>query len=119
MLSEQRLHELLLSVEGDAERLPPGWIAFARAVEREVLRTDSASGLLAVRVQRQASTLRAIAELADESLWRFKMAPSDNELIDAAQERAAIYDGDDRQDIQTDVMNAFYAGAAFVIDKQK
>lgn len=46
-------------------------------------------------------------------------APSDNELIDAAQEQAANYDDDDRQDIKTDVMNAFYAGVAFVKGKRK
>lgn len=34
-------------------------------------------------------------------------------LIRAAIERAALYDDDKRQDIKTDVMNAFYAGAAF------
>jgi hypothetical protein len=32
-------------------------------------------------------------------------------LIDAAEKHAESYDGDDRQDIKTDVMNAFYAGA--------
>lgn len=32
--------------------------------------------------------------------------------IAAAEERAALYDDDPRQDIKTDVMNAFYAGTA-------
>ena len=32
-------------------------------------------------------------------------------MIDAAEARAEKYDGDDRQHIKTDVMNAFYAGA--------
>lgn len=32
-------------------------------------------------------------------------------MIDAAEERAAMYDGDNRAFIKTDVMNAFYAGA--------
>jgi len=36
-----------------------------------------------------------------------------DKLIDAANARAAMYDGDDRQDIKTDVMNAFFAGAKF------
>ena len=34
-----------------------------------------------------------------------------DKLIDAAESHAENYDGDDRQDIKTDVMNAFYAGA--------
>jgi hypothetical protein len=34
-------------------------------------------------------------------------------LISAAEERAALYEGDERQDIKTDVMNAFFAGAKF------
>jgi hypothetical protein len=34
-------------------------------------------------------------------------------LIDAAEEYATAYDGDDRPCIKTDVMNAFYAGAAW------
>jgi hypothetical protein len=34
-------------------------------------------------------------------------------LIAAAEERAALYDGDERQNIKTDVMNAFFAGAKF------
>lgn len=34
-------------------------------------------------------------------------------LIDAANARAAMYDGDDRQDIKADVMNAFFDGAKF------
>lgn len=33
--------------------------------------------------------------------------------IAAAEERVALYDDDPRQDIKTDVMNAFYAGASF------
>ena len=33
-------------------------------------------------------------------------------LIDAAEAYAEKYDGDDRQDIKTDVLNAFYQGAA-------
>lgn len=33
--------------------------------------------------------------------------------IDAAETYAAQYDGDDRQDIKTDVLNAFYAGTEF------
>jgi len=32
-------------------------------------------------------------------------------LIDAAESHAEHYEGDDRQDIKTDVMNAFFAGA--------
>jgi len=36
-----------------------------------------------------------------------------DKLIDAANAQAAMYDGDDRQDIKTDVMNAFFAGAKF------
>ena len=34
-----------------------------------------------------------------------------NKLIDAAESHAESYDDDDRQDIKTDVMNAFFAGA--------
>ena len=34
-----------------------------------------------------------------------------DKLIDAAEAHAEKYDGDDRQHIKTDVMNAFYAGA--------
>lgn len=34
-------------------------------------------------------------------------------LIDAAERHAANYDGDDRQDIKTDVLNAFYAGSKY------
>lgn len=37
-----------------------------------------------------------------------------DELIDAANERAALYEGDDRECIKTDVMNAFYAGAEWM-----
>jgi hypothetical protein len=33
--------------------------------------------------------------------------------IAEAESYAAHYDGDDRQDIKTDVLNAFYAGAKF------
>jgi hypothetical protein len=39
-------------------------------------------------------------------------------LISAAEERAALYEGDERQDIKTDVMNAFFAGAKFAAGKQ-
>lgn len=42
--------------------------------------------------------------------------PSDlytNALIDAATEHALAYEDDPRECIQTDVMNAFYAGAAW------
>lgn len=34
-------------------------------------------------------------------------------LIAAAEAHAAAYEDDDRQDIKTDVLNAFYAGAKF------
>lgn len=34
-------------------------------------------------------------------------------LIDAAEERAKLYDGDDRECIKADVMNAFFAGAEY------
>lgn len=37
--------------------------------------------------------------------------PWDDQLSDAASARAAIYDGDSRQDIKTDVFNAFCKGA--------
>jgi hypothetical protein len=40
-------------------------------------------------------------------------APTTDQIIDAANERAALYDGDDRECIKTDVMNAFYAGVEF------
>lgn len=33
------------------------------------------------------------------------------DLISAAEERAAMYDGDERDCIKTDVINAFFAGA--------
>ena len=36
---------------------------------------------------------------------------SSEALIDAAEKHAANYEGDPRQDIKTDVLNAFYAGA--------
>lgn len=36
-----------------------------------------------------------------------------NELINAAEERAKLYDGDDRDCIKADVMNAFFAGAEY------
>lgn len=39
-----------------------------------------------------------------------------DQIIDAAEKHAAAYDGDDRQDIKTDVMNAFYAGVKFASD---
>mgnify|MGYP003576146538 CR=1 FL=1 len=42
-----------------------------------------------------------------------------NELIDAAEEHAKLYDGDPREDIKTDVLNSFYAGAAFALQKLK
>lgn len=38
---------------------------------------------------------------------------TDDEIIDAAEKRAENYNDDDRQDIKTDVMNAFYAGVEF------
>jgi hypothetical protein len=34
-------------------------------------------------------------------------------IMNEAERVAALYDGDDRQDIKTDVMNAFYKGVAF------
>lgn len=34
-------------------------------------------------------------------------------LIEAAEHHAEAYDGDDRECIKTDVINAFFAGAAF------
>lgn len=40
-------------------------------------------------------------------------ALTDDALIDAANARADLYEGDDRPCIKTDVMNAFYAGAEF------
>lgn len=43
------------------------------------------------------------------------VAVSDSEMIDAAEAQAALYDGDDRQDIKTDVMNSFYAGIKFAL----
>lgn len=33
------------------------------------------------------------------------------DLILAAEKYAEMYDGDDRQDVKTDVLNAFYHGA--------
>lgn len=36
-----------------------------------------------------------------------------------AEELASNYDGDDRQDIKTDVMNAFYAGAKFIAERDQ
>jgi hypothetical protein len=39
--------------------------------------------------------------------------PYTNALIDAAVEHASAYDDDDRECIKTDVMNGFYAGAAW------
>jgi hypothetical protein len=36
-----------------------------------------------------------------------------DKLIDAAHDHARAYDGDDRECIATDVLNAFYAGAKF------
>lgn len=44
--------------------------------------------------------------------------PSDlytSALIAAAEEHATAYDEDDRAGIETDVMNAFYAGAAWAV----
>lgn len=41
------------------------------------------------------------------------MSDKMNALIDAAEERAKLYDDDDRQDIKADVMNAFFAGAKY------
>jgi hypothetical protein len=40
---------------------------------------------------------------------------TDEHMIAAAEAKAALYDGDDRQDIKTDVMNAFYAGVKFAL----
>ncbi|MGZ8233205.1 hypothetical protein, partial [Methylobacter tundripaludum] len=37
----------------------------------------------------------------------------------AADARAALYEGDDRQDIKTDVVNAFYAGANFAASEER
>lgn len=34
-------------------------------------------------------------------------------MIDAAAAQAALYNGDDRKDIKTDVLNAFFAGVKF------
>lgn len=34
-------------------------------------------------------------------------------LVKAAETHAAAYDGDDREQIKTDVLNAFYAGASY------
>lgn len=45
------------------------------------------------------------------------LSPQDLELIKAAEELASNYDEDDRQDIKTDVMNAFYAGAKFMSER--
>jgi len=36
-----------------------------------------------------------------------------DKLIDAAEAYADKYDGDERPDVKTDVLNAFYAGAEF------
>jgi len=46
------------------------------------------------------------------------IAPHDNfektnKIIDAAEKYASNYYGDDRQDIVTDVLNAFYAGVKY------
>jgi hypothetical protein len=40
-----------------------------------------------------------------------------NALIDAAHKHAEAYDDDDRECIKTDVMNAFYQGAAWHASK--
>jgi hypothetical protein len=45
------------------------------------------------------------------------LSDRDRELIKSAEELASNYDGDDRQDIKTDVMNAFYAGAKFLAER--
>lgn len=42
-------------------------------------------------------------------------ALTERALIDAANARADLYEGDDRPCIKTDVMNAFYAGAEFAM----
>lgn len=56
-------------------------------------------------------------ETGDEAIeaWNTRAGkPYDmNADIDAAEARAAMYDGDDRECIKADVMNAFFAGARF------
>jgi hypothetical protein len=42
-----------------------------------------------------------------------------DKLIDAAEEYATSYDDDDRDCIKTDVMNAFFAGAAYTIQRME
>ena len=51
----------------------------------------------------------------DSSLADGKSAFNDGlgHTIDAAEYYADQYEGDDRQDIKTDVLNAFYAGVEF------
>lgn len=44
-------------------------------------------------------------------------AVENDELIPLAESYASVYDGDDRQDIKTDVLNAFYAGANCVRER--
>lgn len=39
------------------------------------------------------------------------LPPKETDLILAAEKYASKYDGDDRQDIKTDVLNAFYHGS--------
>jgi hypothetical protein len=41
------------------------------------------------------------------------MSEETDALIDAAEAYAEVYDGDDRQDIKTDVLNAFFAGSKY------
>jgi hypothetical protein len=41
-----------------------------------------------------------------------------DELIQAAEKYADTYSDDDRQDIKTDVLNAFFAGSEFYKQKE-
>lgn len=45
------------------------------------------------------------------------LTPKETDLVLAAEKYAEKYNGDDRQDIKTDVLNAFYHGAYFNFEK--
>ena len=42
-----------------------------------------------------------------------------DKLIDAADKYADNYNGDDRENIKTDVINAFFAGSRYANEQQK
>lgn len=83
-------------------------VDMGRSIHNQRKPDDKIEGAVWDELRRASAAVRALLVASSAAL-------TERALIDAANARADLYEGDDRPCIKTDVMNAFYAGAEFAM----